>query len=134
MIYAFIDSQNLYIGIKNQRWILDYQKFFVYLREKYKFKKAFIYIGFLKENIPLYRQLSGAGFEIVFKNTKQFGKGIDQIKGNIDVDLTVDAIRKSKEYDKGVFVSADGDFVALYDYLVDDLRFMNDLGDKLGKQ
>ncbi len=157
-IYAFIDSQNLHIGIKDQGWSLDYKKFFIYLKEKYKIDKAFIYIGFLKENKYLYSQLSKFGFEIVFKNTKQFGKGGDQIKGNIDVDLTVDAIRKAKEYTKGIFISADGDFIALYDYLSEELqkdliimvpnshkyssflikyrnklRFMNDLKAKLEK-
>jgi len=155
--YAFIDSQNLYIGIRDQGWSLDYKKFYIYLKEKYKADRAFIYIGFLKENTPLYAKLKKYGFEIVFKNTKQFGRSRDQIKGNIDVDLTVDAIRKAKEYKNGIFISADGDFIALYDYLFEELnkeliimvpnshkyssflikyksklRFMNDLKNKLG--
>lgn len=156
--YAFIDSQNLYIGIKDQGWNMDYKKFYIYLKEKYKVDKAFIYIGYLKENKYLYEQLGKAGFEIVFKNTKQFGRSRDQIKGNIDVDLTVDAIRKSSDFTNALFISADGDFIALYDYLVEELkkevtimipnmnkyssflikyrkrlRFMNDLRSKLQK-
>lgn len=80
------------------------------------------------------------------------------MKGNIDVDLAVDAIRRSEEYTDAVFVSADGDFCALYDFLIDEkgknleilipniykysgfltkykgcLSFMNDLEKKLGK-
>jgi uncharacterized LabA/DUF88 family protein len=156
--YCFIDSQNLHLGIKDQGWILDYKKLFIYLKEKYKVDNVYFYIGYIKENQKVYDFLTQCGYKIVFKNTKQFGKSRDQIKGNIDVELTVDAIRKHKEYHKAIFISADGDFVALYDYLSEeqnkeiqiiipnqfkfssfllkynkDLRFMNDLRQKLGK-
>lgn len=156
--YAFIDSQNLYMGIKSLGWKIDYKKFFRYLTEKYNVNKAIIYIGYLQENESLYKNLKSCGFEIVFKNTKQYGKSRNQVKGNIDVDLTVDAIRQTSHYDTAVFISADGDFCALYDYLIDEehksvsilipnmykyskfllkyrdnLRFMNDLKQKIGK-
>ncbi len=32
--FAFIDSQNLYLSIKNQGWKIDFAKFRIYLREK----------------------------------------------------------------------------------------------------
>ena len=155
--YAFIDSQNLHLGIKALGWKIDYKRFYRYLVEKYKVTRAFIYIGYLKENKELYDFLTGCGFILIFKNTKQFGKGRDQVKGNIDVDLTVDAIKKAKIFDKGIFISADGDFCALYDYLLEELskdivilipnrhkyssfllkysgklQFMNDLEKKIG--
>ena len=38
--YAFIDSQNLNLGIQKLGWKLDYRKFRVYLAEKYDIKKA----------------------------------------------------------------------------------------------
>lgn len=156
--FCFIDSQNLYMGIKAQGWILDYKKLYTYLIEKYKADKVFIYLGYVKENKSLYESLERQGFEIIFKNTKQIGKNRDQIKGNIDVDLTVDSIRKASYYDNGLFISADGDFLALYDYLFEELnkellimvpnvykyssfllkyrnklRFMNDLNHKLSR-
>ncbi len=34
--YAFIDGQNLNLGIKRLGWALDFKKFRVYLREKKK--------------------------------------------------------------------------------------------------
>ena len=46
--YAFIDSQNLNLGIKEQGWILDFKRFRVYLREKY---------GITKDHVELW----GAG-------------------------------------------------------------------------
>lgn len=33
--YAFIDSNNLYLGVKSEGWTLDYAKFRLYLRNKY---------------------------------------------------------------------------------------------------
>ena len=36
---AFIDGQNLYIEVKKYNWSIDYQKFFTYLKDKYKVYK-----------------------------------------------------------------------------------------------
>ena len=120
--YCFIDNQNLYLGIKSQDWDLDYKRFYIYLKEKYCVDKSILYVGYIRENENLYRYLKSCCFEIVFKNTKQYGQSRRQVKGNIDVDLTVDAIRRIEEYTDAVFVSADGDFCALYDFLIDEMN------------
>ena len=41
--YAFIDSQNLNLGIQLLGWKLDYKKFRIYLKEKYNVTKAYIF-------------------------------------------------------------------------------------------
>jgi hypothetical protein len=41
--YAFIDGTNLYLGVKSQGWRLDYQRFRILLRDKYRVQKAFIF-------------------------------------------------------------------------------------------
>jgi len=51
--YAFIDSQNLNLGIQKLGWKLNYQKFRIYLAEKYSVKKAYIFIGFVALNQSL---------------------------------------------------------------------------------
>ena len=58
--YAFIDGQNLYQSIQEQNWRLDYRKFRVYLKEKYKVEKPiFLLATYLKTRIfiPNYRKL-----------------------------------------------------------------------------
>lgn len=45
--YAFIDCQNLYFGIKELGWQLDWKRFRIYLKDKYKVTQAFICIGYL---------------------------------------------------------------------------------------
>ena len=122
MVYAFIDAQNLYLGIKSQGWKLDYKKFYVYLKEKYKADEVFMYIGYIKGNEILYRRLRGFGYQLVFRQTRKYSFGNNKIKGNVDVSLTVDAIRKSEKYKRAIFVSADGDFCPLYDYLIDEKK------------
>lgn len=55
--YAFIDSQNLNLGIKSQGWQLDFRKFRQYLRSKYKVTKAYLFIGHVADNEKLYDHL-----------------------------------------------------------------------------
>ena len=68
IIYAFIDSQNLNLGTnkdlyKNKKliyqgWKLDFKKFYIYLRDKFKVKKVFLFIGYIKQNQKLYNFLN----------------------------------------------------------------------------
>ena len=44
-VYAFIDSQNLNLGVRSQGWKLDWRKFRQYLRNKYHVSKACVCIG-----------------------------------------------------------------------------------------
>ncbi|MEK7104277.1 MAG: NYN domain-containing protein [Patescibacteria group bacterium] len=113
--YAFIDSQNLNLGIQKLGWKLDYQKFRVYLAEKYGVKKAYIFIGFVALNQSLYDRLQEASFILKFKPTIPDADG--KIKGNIDADLVLRAALELSDYDKAVIVSSDGDFYSLVQHL-----------------
>ena len=55
--YAFIDSQNLNLGVKSQGWKLNFSRFRIFLKDKYKVKEAYIFIGYVYNNQPLYCQL-----------------------------------------------------------------------------
>lgn len=67
--YAFIDSQNLNLAIRELGWKIDWRRFRVYLSEKYGVTKAFLFIGFVSGNQKLYTALQEAGFVCVFKPT-----------------------------------------------------------------
>ena len=43
--YAFVDSQNVNLAIRELGWKLDFKRFRVYLREKYGVEKAYLFIG-----------------------------------------------------------------------------------------
>jgi len=113
--YAFIDSQNLNLGIQKLGWKLEYKKFRVYLQEKYNVEKAYIFIGFVALNQRLYDKLQEAGFILKFKPTIPDEDG--KIKGNVDADLVLQAMIDFGDYDKAVIVSGDGDFYSLVAHL-----------------
>ena len=116
--YAFIDSQNLNLGVKNMGWNLDFKKFRIYLKEKYSVSQAYIFIGYMPGKDNLYRSLQTYGYVLNFKPVI-FNEDIKLIKGNIDADLVLQAMIDFHEnkFDKAVIVTSDGDFYSLVDYL-----------------
>ena len=114
-VYAFIDSQNLNLGVRSQGWKLDFSRFFVYLKDKLRVTKTFLFIGYLKENKKLYRSLAKSGYTLVYKPIAhgEFG----QVKGNVDAELVLHTMIEYKNFDQAVIVTGDGDFFCLVEYL-----------------
>lgn len=152
--YAFIDSQNLNLSIREQGWFLDFKKFRQYLSDKYGVLKAFLFIGYVDTNESLYKSLQEYGYILIFKPTLKLSDG--KIKGNIDTELVLHTMIEYPHYDKAVIVAGDGDYHCLIDYLKRQdklhkliipnrhkyssllrkfapyMAYMNDLGVKLG--
>jgi uncharacterized LabA/DUF88 family protein len=117
-VCAFIDSQNLHLGVKSQGWILDWRKFRQYLRNKYQVEKAYLFIGQVPGNEKLYTFLQVCGYILVFKPTLVTAKNKKvKIKGNVDAELVLHTMIEYPNYDKSVIVSGDGDFHCLVEYL-----------------
>lgn len=112
---AFIDSQNINLGVQALGWKLDWRRFRVYLKDKYGVVRAFLFIGFIPENQQLYTALQQAGFILVFKPVLQAKTG--EPKGNVDADLVLKAMTEYQNYEKAVIVTSDGDFYSLVEYL-----------------
>ena len=115
--FAFIDSQNLNLAVRDLGWLLDFKKFRVYLKEKYQVTKAFLFIGFIEGNNDLYTNLQDAGFICVFKPTLKYKDGTT--KGNCDAELVLRAMIEYSNYEKAVIVTGDGDFCCLVKYLIE---------------
>jgi len=117
-IYAFIDSQNLNLGVQSQGWKLDWRKFRQYLRNKYKVSKAYLFIGHVAGNESLYAFLQESGFILVFKPTLDHRvKDKVIVKGNVDAELVLHAMIQYKSYTQAIIVTGDGDFHCLIEYL-----------------
>ena len=116
VVYAFIDSQNVNLSIQKIGWRLDFRKFRIYLRDKYKVKKAFLFLGYIPENQKLYTALKEYGFTLVFKPTLMNKDGL--VKGNCDAELVLHAMIEFEKYDKAIIVTGDGDFYCLVKYLL----------------
>jgi len=114
--YAFIDSQNLNLGVRSLGWTLDFRKFRLYLKNKYNVQKAYLFIGQLPGNEGLYLSLQEAGYILIFKPTVELPDGV--VKGNVDAELVLhSAAVQYKNYDKAIIVSGDGDFTCLVEFL-----------------
>ena len=116
-VYAFIDSQNLNLGVRSQGWILDFAKFRVYLQDKYQVSKAFLFIGFIPKNKKLYAFLEKSGYEVIYKPVVESNSKFKLVKGNVDAELVLHTMIEFKNYSEAIIISGDGDFYCLVEYL-----------------
>ncbi len=144
-IYAFIDSQNLNLSVQKLGWKMDWRKFRQFLADKYGVTRAFMFIGYIPENEALYEQMHDAGYSVVLKPTfdmtkprPEVGQGQSEnpqksgepedkkpIKGNIDAELVLWAMKEMSNYEKAIIVSGDGDFYCLVEYLESKKRLLH---------
>jgi uncharacterized LabA/DUF88 family protein len=128
--YAFIDSQNLNLGVQKVGWKMDWRKFRQWLKEKYNVTHAYMFIGYMAENESLYELMHEHGYLVVLKPTTEIkapeveGQTDAEreaqkptVKGNIDADLVLYAMKEYRNYNKAVIVSGDGDFFGLVEFL-----------------
>ncbi len=120
--YAFIDSQNVNLSIREQGWALDFRKFRIFLNDKYKIDKAFLFIGYVYEYQSLYTSLQKDGYILIFKPTLLLPDG--KAKGNVDAELVLHAMIEYGNYEKALIVTGDGDFYCLVDYLLEQNKLL----------
>ncbi len=113
--YAFIDAQNVNLAIKDQKWSLDWKKLRVYLKDKYKVGKAYLFIWYVSENTDLYSFLQESWFLLVFKPVLELESW--KTKWNVDAELVLQSMIEYKKYNKAVIVTWDWDFACLVWYL-----------------
>jgi uncharacterized LabA/DUF88 family protein len=121
--YAFIDSQNLNLGVQELGWRLDFNKFRIFLREKYSVSKAYLFIGYIPWNSCLYEALKSYDYLLIFKQAVINEAGV--IKGNIDAELVLQAMVEYQNYEKAIIISGDGDFACLVRYLNENQKMKN---------
>jgi uncharacterized LabA/DUF88 family protein len=138
-VYAFIDSQNLNVSVQKFGWKIDWQKFRKWLTDEYGVTKAYMFIGYIPENESLYELMHEAGYAVVLKPTFDMTKphpelmGDDDrkhedkkpVKGNVDAELVLWAMKEMSNYEKAIIVSGDGDFYSLVEYLEEKGRLKN---------
>lgn len=134
-VYAFIDSQNLNRGVQKAGFKLDWKKFNQYLQKEHGVTKAYMFIGYMQEHEDMYHQLHDQGFLIVLKPTVTMPSNGDNsnkdddnktvVKGNIDAELVLYAMKELPNYDQAIIVSGDGDFYCLAEYLAQKGRLKN---------
>ncbi len=119
-IAIFVDGANLYATAKALGFDVDYKKLLNLFRVKGQLVRALYYTALAEDQEyssirPLVDWLDYNGFTMVTKPTKEFtdSLGRRKIKGNMDIELTVDAMRMADVVDHIVLFTGDGDFRAL---------------------
>ncbi|PCH82352.1 MAG: NYN domain-containing protein [Hyphomicrobiales bacterium] len=123
-IVLFIDGANLYATAKSLGFDLDYKRLLSVFREKGYLLRAYYYTALAEDQEyssirPLIDWLDYNGYKIVTKPTKEFvdSLGRRKVKGNMDIELTVDAMELADNVDHVVLFSGDGDFRRLVEAL-----------------
>ncbi|MCC5975696.1 MAG: NYN domain-containing protein [Rubellimicrobium sp.] len=116
-IALFIDGSNLYAAAKALGFDIDYKLLRAEFMRRGKLLRAFYYTALLENDDyspirPLVDWLNYNGFSMVTKPAKEYtdSLGRRKVKGNMDIDLTVDAMELAPHVDHIVLFSGDGDF------------------------
>jgi len=113
--YAFIDSQNVNLSIKEQWWKLDWKKLYKHLLKKYKCKRVYIFIWFIVHNQQLYTRLQSIWYILIFKPVLELKSW--KTKWNVDAELVLEAMIEYNNYNKAIIITWDWDFACLVRYL-----------------
>ena len=123
-IALFIDGANLYASAKSLAFDIDYKRLLALFRSKGQLVRALYYTALSEDQEyssirPLIDWLDYNGYTMVTKPTKEFidAAGRRKIKGNMDIELAVDAMELADHLDHLVLFSGDGDFRSLVEAL-----------------
>jgi uncharacterized LabA/DUF88 family protein len=116
----FIDGANLYSAGKTLGVEVDYRKLLDEFRRRGQLVRAYYYTALIENEDyspirPLVDWLQYNGFKVVTKPAKEFtdSTGRRRVKGDMDVEITVDMLNLSKHVDHVVLFSGDGDLTRL---------------------
>ena len=123
-IALFIDGANLYATSRALGFDIDYRKLLSSFQKRGYLLRAYYYTALVEDQEyssirPLIDWLDYNGFKVVTKPAKEFtdSTGRRKIKGNMDIELTVDALEIADVVDHYVIFSGDGDFRTLVEAL-----------------
>jgi uncharacterized LabA/DUF88 family protein len=119
-IALFIDGANLYATSKTLGFDIDYKRLLKEFQSRGDLVRAFYYTAIIEDQEfssirPLIDWLDYNGFTVVTKAAKEFvdPSGRRKVKGNMDIELAIDAMELAQHIDQMVLFSGDGDFRSL---------------------
>ena len=109
-VSVYIDGANLYFAAQVASLKIDYKQLYTWFQSKSKSVKLNYYTAFDPEDtkqIDFLNQMEDTGYRIIKKPIKIYE---NFTKGNMDIELAVDALMQLEEYETLVLISGDGDF------------------------
>ena len=123
-IALFIDGANLYSAARSLGFDIDYKRLLSVFGKKGYLLRAYYYTALAEDQEfstlrPLIDWLDYNGYSVVTKPLKEFydQTGRRKVKGNMDIELVIDAMELSDQVDHIVLFSGDGDFRRLAEAL-----------------
>ncbi|MCG2690008.1 NYN domain-containing protein [Candidatus Parcubacteria bacterium] len=133
-VYVFIDASNVWNAIKSARKFIEYKNLKTYFQKNFNTNRVeiFYYDAYPKQGRRDYSLdgkhkfftylKKGLGFIVRKKELKRIsvvsGSGETIIeKGNMDIEIAIDALHNLKKYNTAIFFTGDSDFLALVAYL-----------------
>ena len=119
-IALFIDGANLYATSRSLGFDIDYRRLLAHFQKRGYLLRAYYYTALVEDQEyssirPLIDWLDYNGYRVVTKPTKEFtdSSGRRKVKGNMDIELAIDALELASTIDHMVLFSGDGDFRSL---------------------
>jgi uncharacterized LabA/DUF88 family protein len=116
----FIDGANLFFTQRHLGWPIDFSRLISFFSSRYASLKAYYYVPASdpvpEESASFTRLLTSLGFRVTSKPVKKIHNretGEVIMKGNLDVELAVDAMSNADEFDVFILFSGDSDFLPL---------------------
>ena len=123
-IALLIDGANLYSTSKALGFDIDYKRLLKEFQSRGTLLRALYYTAVIEDQEyssirPLIDWLDYNGYTVVTKATKEFidASGRRKVRGNMDIELAVDALELAEHVDQIVLFSGDGDFRSLVEAL-----------------
>ena len=119
-VALFIDGANLHATARALGFDIDYKRLLKEFEGRGTLLRAFYYTAIIEDQEyssirPLTDWLNYNGYTVVTKATKEFtdASGRRKVKGNMDIELAVDAMELAEQIDQMVLFSGDGAFRSL---------------------
>ncbi|MET3840582.1 NYN domain-containing protein [Bradyrhizobium sp. OAE829] len=119
-IALFIDGANLRATARTLGFDIDYKRLLSEFQNRGSLLRAFYYTAIIEDQEftsirPLVDWLDYNGYTVVTKSTKEYvdASGRRKVKGDMHIELAVDAMELAGHLDEMILFSGDGDFRSL---------------------
>ncbi len=135
IVYVFIDASNVWEIFKSKKKFLNWEKVIKYINSKFKATsiKIYYYTSYPADGTRSYDLVKKHNFFVYLKKSLVFivrkkalkriyitddeqGESIKE-KGNMVVEMAIDAVHNINKYDIAIFFSGDSDFLSLINYI-----------------
>ena len=121
---VFIDASNIFYSQRTLGWRMDYQKLKKYFEQECDLTGLYFYTGKIDKHnkqARFFQKMKEYGYKVTSKEVKmiKLAPNIYKPKGDLDVELVIEALKNVDKFDTCILMSGDSDFAPL----VDELKF-----------